>query len=334
MKETMMSKHLIKLDIFTTTQGLDILELELTMLGQPAFVVVDHTDFDNLLDGKYGAWDYFDVKLTELSTAETTITLYLTDDDDGKKSLFEIKEMLKRLQGSDSERIYGRLECDVSVIKNEDWESNWRDSYTAFTIGENIIIAPPWDKGEYEGKTVIRLEPGRAFGTGADETTRLSLELLEKWMTEHKRQGKPEAQAAGITALDIGCGSGILAIGAVLMGVKKALGVDIDPVAVETAAENAEVNAVSERVEFACGNLIEQVSEAYDIVCANIIADIIIRLLPDVQRVLKPGGCLILSGIIADREQEVMDKLTEFGFSIWARKKENDWVGLAVQGMK
>jgi len=324
----MEKQELIKVDIFTTTEGIDILEIELTLLGQPSFIVVDNTDFDNLLEGKYGAWDYYDESLLSLSEAETTITLYLIDDEDGRNSLDEIKKMLGSLRAEDTAGTYGRLECAVSSLENEDWEKSWRESYKAFSVGENLVIAPPWDTGDFGEKAVIRIEPGGAFGTGADETTRLSLELLERALT-YRNSGKPKENGE-IKVLDIGSGSGILAIGAVLLGAKSALGIDIDPTAVKTAKENAEINDVGMHITFICGNLTDYVSETYDIVCANIIADVIITLLPDVPRILRPGGIIILSGILLDREYEVLKRAAELGFSTWERKEEKGWVCLAM----
>jgi ribosomal protein L11 methyltransferase len=324
----MEKQKLIKVDIFTTTDGIDVLEAGLTMLGQPSFIVLDHTDFDNLLDGKYGAWDYFDESLSSLSEAETTITLYLIDDKDGRESLREIQKMLSLLSAEDIGGIYGRLECAISSLENEDWEKSWRENYKAFSVGENLVIAPPWDKSTFGEKAVIRIEPGGAFGTGTDETTRLSLKMLELAMFNHHHRKSKENEE--ITVLDIGTGSGILAIGAVLLGANSALGIDIDPMAVKTACDNAMINDVSEYVDFICGNLTDPVSETYDIVCANIIADVIINLLPDVPRILKPGGILILSGIILDRESSVADKAAGLGFSMWGRKEENHWVCLAM----
>jgi len=314
-----MTQTIKKIDIYTSQEGLEIVGAALEDIGQPTFIIVDPNDFDSLMDGKFGAWDYFDKSLTELRDAEASITIYLPNDEHCQKSVEEIQEMIKSLKSSDTDGLLGKLDCIVSDINDEDWDKTWKDSCKPFPVGDKLMICPPWGDEIFEGKTILRIEPGQAFGTGTDETTKLSLEMLEN------------IEFSGKTVLDIGCGSGILSIAALLFGADSAFGIDIDQTAVETATENAKINNVSDKVKYVCGNLIDTVSETYDIICANIIADVIIILLPQVSRCLTPDGVLILSGIIADREDEVMESAVKHGYTLVERSEENGWVCFAVR---
>ena len=186
-------------------------------------------------------------------------------------------------------------------------------------MGEKLLIRPNWEN-EYDaqGRTVLHLEPGLAFGTGTHETTRLCMELLEQFV-------KP-----GMSVLDVGCGSGILSVAALLLGAERAVGVDIDELAVKTAIQNAGLNHVEERFTALCGNLTERVQGTYHIVVANIVADIIISLTEDVSRFLAPGAVYLMSGIIDTREKDVLDAL-KGRFEVIARREEKGWIALAAR---
>ena len=186
-------------------------------------------------------------------------------------------------------------------------------------MGEKLLIRPNWEN-EYDaqGRTVLHLEPGLAFGTGTHETTRLCMELLEQYV-------KP-----GASVLDVGCGSGILSVAALLLGAERAVGVDIDELAVKTAVQNAELNHVEDRFTALCGNLTDRVEGTYDIVVANIVADIVITLTKDVQQFLAPSAVYLMSGIIDTREQDVLQAL-EGRFEVIARREEKGWVALAAK---
>jgi ribosomal protein L11 methyltransferase len=200
----------------------------------------------------------------------------------------------------------------------EDWINNWKKYFKPIKVGQKLLIRPTWEN-EYEAgdRAVLHLEPGLAFGTGTHETTRLCMELLEKYV-------KPEMEV-----LDIGCGSGILSVAALLLGAKSAVGVDIDELAVKTAVQNAEINHVENRFTGICGNLTEKVSGQFHIVVANIVADVIIMLTSDVEQYMHPDTVYIMSGIIDTREQDVLD-VVEKKFHIIDRKTEKGWVALAA----
>ena len=308
----------MQVDIFTTTGGLDTLGLALEDIGHHSFVVVDAADFENFLEGKYGAWDYVTDELMKLREVETKVTLYLSDDKDGHEGLAAIRELLLQLKASDAGGEWGRLECTATIIDDESWESAWKKHYSPLEIGERLVVCPPWEDYDPGGRIVMRIEPGMAFGTGIDETTRLCLEVLESISVENA------------DVLDVGCGSGILSIGALMLGARSALGVDSNPVAVEEAQENSRLNGVAELCSFVVGNLAEDVAGDYDIVCANISADVILAFAPDAPRLVKPGGLLVLSGIIATRAQEIIDELAGLGLSFRELREEAGWVCIVL----
>ena len=313
-----MSENWKQVDIYTTSEGLDIVCSELSDIGHPSAVISDAADFERFLEGEYGAWDYYDKSLLKLRGRETTVTVYIADDSNDSNEPETIKEMLLRLKESDISGVLGRLEYMITDIYNKNRVDEWKDHFKPFDVGERFIICPPWEECDPGERLVLIINPGMAFGTGLDETTRLCLEALENTVIE------------GCCVLDAGCGSGILSIGAVLLGAASATGIDIDQAAVKSAVENASLNSVYDRTEFVCGNLTDNITSAYDIVCANISADTIINLMPVLQKTIKPGGILILSGIIEDREQDILDLLPEYNLILRERREENGWLCIIV----
>ena len=207
-------------------------------------------------------------------------------------------------------------ETSIVGVNEEDWANNWKQFYHTQHIGKRLVVSPSWeDYKPAEGEVVMNLDPGMAFGTG----TRLCLELLEECVT-------PETHI-----LDVGTGSGILAVGGVLLGAPSALGVDIDPVAVKVAKENSELNGTSGRTEFVCGDLTDKVHGKFEIVTANIVADVIIRLLSTVKNYLLKGGTFIISGIIDTRADEVENACREAGFTTEKRLEHGGWVAIMMK---
>lgn len=211
--------------------------------------------------------------------------------------------------------------CTISCAScvKEDWINNWKKYFKPIPVGEKLLIRPVWEEDfDDMGRTVIDLEPGLAFGTGTHETTRLCLELLEKYVMP------------GCDFLDMGCGSGILSVAALLLGAKTAVGVDIDPLAVKTAVENAAMNHVDTRFTGICGNLAEKVTGTFQVVAANIVADVVILLSSDAPRFLDRDGVYIVSGIIDTREQDVLDAVADT-FEVIERREDRGWVAMALR---
>ena len=208
---------------------------------------------------------------------------------------------------------------DTSLTMDEDWRNNWKKFFNPTPVGEKLLIRPTWrDDFDPEGRVVLNIDPGLAFGTGSHETTRLCLETIEK----HLKQGD--------TVLDVGCGSGILAIAALLLGASTAQGVDIDETAVRTAAENAELNGVGDRFTAIHGDLTQKVSGKFNLIVANIVADAIISLSKGIKEFMNPDTIYIMSGIIDTRGDEVANAVSG-DFELIARYEDNGWVCLAAR---
>ena len=207
-------------------------------------------------------------------------------------------------------------QIDESTCKNADWENNWKKYFKPMPIGEKLLIRPIWeDEFDDMGRAVLHLEPGLAFGSGTHDTTRLCLETLEKYAGEGKK------------VLDIGCGSGILSVACLLLGAESAVGVDIDALAVKTAKENGRTNGFDEpQYTVLQGSMTDKVSGKYDIIAANIVADIIVMLCEDVKNYMNPGAVFITSGIIEPREADVVAAFEKNGFEILARHESGGWL--------
>lgn len=207
-------------------------------------------------------------------------------------------------------------EISTNACRNEDWENNWKQYFKPLPVGEKLLIQPLWeDPADAGNRKVLHLEPGLAFGTGGHYTTRLCLESMEPYINEET------------TVLDIGCGSGILGLSALVLGAKSAVGVDIDELAVKTAIENGEENGYREpQFKVLQGDLTEKVCGQYDIVAANIVADVIIRFAPVVHQFMKKDGVFVTSGIIDTREEDVLKALRENHFEIINRVTDGGWV--------
>ncbi len=206
-----------------------------------------------------------------------------------------------------------KYRCEVDYVNREDWQNAWKKYYHPMEIGSRLAVCPSWEDYRTD-RVVMRLDPGLAFGSGTHETTYLCLEALDRWIKGGER------------VLDVGTGSGILAIGAVLLGAECAEGVDIDPTAVKVAAENAQLNNVSDKFTVKVGDLAQTASGKYDVVTANIVANAVMALSKDVPAFLKKGGIYITSGIIDTRKDEVVACLEGLGFEIIKIYEKNGWV--------
>lgn len=208
-------------------------------------------------------------------------------------------------------------EIDLALKEEDEWLNNWRQYYQPIEVGENLLIQPVFrDEVKDTDRTVIKIEPGLAFGTGNHESTRLCLEAVEKYTKK------------GMRVLDVGCGSGILGIASVLLGAEEAFGADIDATAVRIANENAELNNVAGKFTAECGDLTEHAKGKYNLVLANIVADVIINLTENIKTYMCDDATFVMSGIIDTREGDVLAALDKNGFDIIERKPDNGWVCL------
>ena len=307
--------------IYTTTTGIDPLTGSMLDLGLQGFMIEDAQDFDEFLHDTTPRWDYVDQAVMEkMKDCETCVTIYVADNPQGMEELMQVRQILARLKAQDPDGKYGRLELEMKDVDEEDWSNAWKKYYHPVQVGEHLVVCPSWEAYDRKpDEVVLTLNPGMAFGTGTHDTTRLCMELLEKYITPQD------------TVLDVGCGSGILAITAALLGANKIIGCDIDEVAVKVAGENAALNGVQDRIAFHQGDLTSQVEGSFQIICANIVADVIIRLSEDAGRYLAKDGIFITSGIIDTREQDVLNALEQNGFQVIERRTSGGWVALACK---
>jgi ribosomal protein L11 methyltransferase len=312
----------VELDIFTTTAGIEPLTGSLLGMGINGFVIKDAQDFQDFLNDKDANWDYIDNDLMGLKDCETTVTVYLPENAQGLENLEAIKAELKALKKRDEQDAFGKLEYELKNVKEEDWANNWKQYFKPLTVGKKLLIKPSWEEvSPDEERKILEIDPASSFGTGQHNTTQLCLELVEKYLPKNGR------------VLDLGCGSGILSIGAVLLGAKSCTAVDIDENSVKIAKENAEKNHISKDVYTAyCGNiitdkeLVQKIGGGYDLICANIVADVLIGMSGSFGGFLKDKGTLIVSGIINSRKDEVLDTIRDCGFSLNDIREKEDWV--------
>ncbi len=314
-------------EIYTSTEGIDILCASLLDIGIKGFAIKDSEDFNEFLENKDGKWDYIDDDLMGLKNCETSVTVYLPDNSQGAEMLISLKQLLKRMKERDSSGSWGRLEFEIKFVKEEDWANNWKQYFKPLKVGEKLLVKPSWE--EYDGsdsRTILEIDPASSFGTGQHNTTKLCLELLEK------------AVKGGERILDLGCGSGILSIGGILLGANEATAVDIEENAVATALENAVKNNISmEKYHAYCGDIIsdtdlrEKIGSGYDIITANIVADVLIAMSTLFRSFLKPKSILIISGIITERKSEVVDAVVEAGFEVIEDAEGDGWAAVMLK---
>jgi ribosomal protein L11 methyltransferase len=262
-------------------------------------------------------WDFADINIFEQGRDKAVVKAYFNIDTEVQVVIEEIRQKVEEAKG------FGVPFGDVEILSKEvneaDWANEWKKYYKPIKVGERFVIKPLWE--EYtakEGEIILHMDPGMAFGTGTHETTRMCLEAVEDYMR------------ADTTVFDIGTGSGILAIGASKLGAKEVVGVDLDIVAVDSAKENVGHNAL-DNVTILHGNLMDVVEGQADIIVANIIAEIILVLLPDVKRKLKDQGVFISSGIIREKEAMVKEGLAKEGFSVLETRHQGEWVCIVAE---
>ena len=256
--------------------------------------------------------DLIDEALVAKDRDTSVIHIYISECDNAAEALGFLKERLT------AEGIGYKVEA--VGVNDTDWNENWKKYFHATEIGEKLAIVPSWEKYDNkDNRTILQIDPGAAFGTGTHATTSLCLDMLQSYVDDNTEM------------LDIGCGSGILAVASVLLGAKTAVGVDIDAQSVKTAKENAEINSVTEKTEFIVGDLAEKVRGKYSVVCANIVADVVIRLLENVKNYMEADAVLIVSGIIDLRENDVLNAAEKQGFTLIEKRYKDNWCAFALK---
>lgn len=311
----------MEVTVFTTEQGLDAVCARLDMLGiNQVMIEQGRESIEQFLHDTAKYWDYADMD-DLVASEEPCVKAYIADVADNRATVKAIEESFEELRGMDVGIDLGSLNIVVRLTDDEDWENNWKIYYKPLEIGERLLVRPSWEQAEDTNRTVLSLDPGMAFGTGSHHTTRMCLEFLEKTVK------------GGDDMIDLGCGSGILSIGALLLGAKQALAVDIDPIAEKIAYENAAMNDItSDKYTVLIGDVLSDAelqeklcAKQYDVVAANIVASVIIELTKLVPRMIKPDGHYIMSGIIGERLDEVLAALDENGFEVLEVRAGDDW---------
>lgn len=306
--------------IYTTTAGIGPVEALLEDHGVEGYVLEDAADFEEFLKDTEIYWDYVDEDLVrEKRTQETCLKIYLPDSEEGAKQYAALRTALESLKARDDAHAWGRLCTETALTRQEDWEWGWKQYFKPFPVGQRFLIKPSWETVEdAQGRQILEIDPASSFGTGSHDTTQLCMEALEK--TVHP----------GDSLLDMGTGSGILAIAAAMLGAEVRTIVDIDENCLKTAQENAEKNHVSVGRGL-CGDalrdpaLAEEIGGGYNIIVANIVADVIIGMAPMFAGKLVSGGTLICSGILNERADEVRGALVDAGFMVESHAHSEDW---------
>ena len=296
----------IEVTVNTPGAEIDARCQEMADMGAGGFVIENEEDFKDFLEQNHQYWDYVDDELENQFTGVSRIKCYLTDDEDGIA-------VLRRINAAYDD-------VTTSYVEDSGWENNWREYYKPIEVGEKLVVVPEWEEAPQDGRLPLRLDPGLIFGTGSHATTRMCLAALEEF-------SKP-----GVRVLDLGCGSGILGIGALILGCDSCLGVDIDPKAPDVVMSNAALNGIGEdKMTAWAGDIIAdsslraRIGGGYQLVLANIVADVIIPLSAVVRQFMAPGAVFICSGIIEHRWPETEAALISNGFEILDHKSEEEW---------
>lgn len=313
--------------VFTTEAGLDAVCARFSMLGMEQLEIVQgREEIADFLQKSAKYWDFAD--MDELCAAEPCVKAYIDDDDAADAAVAALKASLAELKGIALGFDVGSLNMIVQTVDDSVWLNAWKEAYKPFPVGKHLLVRPSWeDEYDAQGRRVLSLDPGMAFGTGSHPTTRMCLEYIDELVKK------------GDSVVDLGCGSGILSIAALILGAKDAIAVDIDPIAETIAYENAALNGIGkDRYTVLTGDVLtdsalrEKIeAKRYPIVTANIVASVIIALAPYAAKLLEEGGKFITSGIIDTREEEVAAALTAAGLSILEIRRGGDWRAILAE---
>ena len=300
----------IEITIHTTNEASEIVESILLDYGSTGVAIEDPTTLEeNLHDVELSPTDYPEVGVI----VKGYINELNFDDETFNRFKDELEQLGKNINIGEFFKI------ETTTIQDSDWENSWKDYFDILNIGEKFVIVPTWREYENEeGKYVINIDPGMAFGTGGHETTSLCIKNLEKYVKPHDN------------VIDVGCGSGILSIAASYLTDGSLKAVDLDKLAVDVSRENFALNNLENRIEVEEASLLTKETKKYDVIVANILAHIIELMLEDAYKLLEDGGYFITSGIIKDKKDELLEKMLEQGFKLVEETSDNEWYSFVV----
>ena len=297
--------------VSVNTEQLELVTAICNMVVSHGIYIEDYSDLEEGAR-EIAHIDLIDEDLLLKNRNKALVHIYISNEYNAEESVQYITERLK------AEKI--PHEIVSNGVNDADWADSWKKFFKVTPIGERLVICPEWEHYENtDNKVVLKIDPGAAFGTGTHATTSLCLEILQKYIKKSDR------------VLDVGSGSGILSIAAVLLGAECAVGVDIDATAVKVAGENAALNSVSNKTNYTCGDLAEKINDKYNIVCANIVADIIMRLNLNIKDYMEKDAVYITSGIIDVRADEVKQSFLNNNLTILEEVRRDNWYAFALK---
>ncbi len=308
----------LEMKIDTSHAGLDPVCAMLEQQGVTGWMIDDETDFQDFLEHNRQYWDYVDEELLAEKRGVSRVTFYLERNENALSTIAAVRIAMSAMKKAHPE--YAPLRLTMDNVANADWEYNWKQFYKPMEIGDRLLVVPEWEQASDSQRITLRLNPGLTFGTGSHATTRLCLQALDAHIH------------GGEKVLDLGCGSGILSIAALRLGAASAFACDIDEKCVDVAYENAALNNITrDTYTVRWGDVLHdqqlrtEMGGGYDMVVANIVADVIMGLSGSVRDFLKPGGLFLCSGIIDDRAEEVLQKLKSDGWDVIEQRSSEGW---------